>query len=250
MRMKSIKLWVGSHGDAFRELPTVGNVPNVDAEVANPRAVAAGKRFIDKNLTTSYPGNPESIFYEERLAAENVRKSLGYYATLDMYSLKDHGVRSAAISAERGVSGSVLGFLKHIGLTALVDTDFGINSSATNASTFDIASGEVDAAMRGRLLTGLDDLANAEEPRTAAVGDFRWFRYAKGLHVDTITPDQYQPAAELDLSTPLPKHVVDAAGLSGDSFYLLNWREQPTEDGYWGEIVTEIDAPDSTHWPA
>lgn len=65
------------HGDEVcgkraieRVISEHGEVDGVKFVLANPRAYAQGKRYIDDDLNRVFPGNPEAKSYERRLAAQ------------------------------------------------------------------------------------------------------------------------------------------------------------------------------------
>jgi succinylglutamate desuccinylase len=87
MRKSKLLVLVGTHGDeaelgrkALDALSRRGNfIPEYDPRypynsfgwiLANPRAVKAGVRYTDTDLNRSAPGDPKSLTYEERRAAE------------------------------------------------------------------------------------------------------------------------------------------------------------------------------------
>lgn len=72
----------GIHGDEPCGVDTVERLMDEDLDwqkgvkliIANERAVEQGVRYTDADLNRSWPGNPESDVYEERLAAELMKE--------------------------------------------------------------------------------------------------------------------------------------------------------------------------------
>ena len=59
---------------------------NVGAILANERAVAKNKRFINTDLNRSFPGNIKSLNYEEKRAAELIDICRKYDLVLDFHN--------------------------------------------------------------------------------------------------------------------------------------------------------------------
>ncbi|MBU4511659.1 succinylglutamate desuccinylase/aspartoacylase family protein, partial [Patescibacteria group bacterium] len=64
--------------EVVKRLSKQGLAKYFDYLVANPRAFAKDKEFIDTNLNRSYPGKKESSLYEERKAYENFQIAKKY----------------------------------------------------------------------------------------------------------------------------------------------------------------------------
>jgi succinylglutamate desuccinylase len=65
--------------------------------IANEKALSKGERFIETDLNRIFPGDPESEYYEERLAAEMVDELKGL-KILDLHSTKSSSEVFAALS--------------------------------------------------------------------------------------------------------------------------------------------------------
>ena len=82
---------VATHGneriglEVVKRLKRIGLGGFFDVLVGNPRALAQNTRFIDKDLNRSYPGNSRSKFYEERLAARNLKTARRYDLIIDLH---------------------------------------------------------------------------------------------------------------------------------------------------------------------
>lgn len=89
--MKKVLLVIATHGDEKigPEVITKLKRPKLhtlfDVLVANPRALAANKRFLEADLNRSYPGDSRSIIYEKRLAACNLEIARKYDYVIDIH---------------------------------------------------------------------------------------------------------------------------------------------------------------------
>ena len=56
-----------------------------DSSIANPKALANKQEFVDKNLNRVYPGNKNSLCYEDRLACKNLQFAKKYKYIIDIH---------------------------------------------------------------------------------------------------------------------------------------------------------------------
>jgi succinylglutamate desuccinylase len=88
---KEILIIAATHGDERIGLEVYGNLSNMGLEkyfdflIANPLALAEGKRFIDCDLNRSYPGAINSRLYEKRQAALNLALAKKYRYIIDLH---------------------------------------------------------------------------------------------------------------------------------------------------------------------
>lgn len=90
-----ILLIVCTHGNERIGLETVRRLlakdlgRYFDVLVANPLALSQNKRFVDKDLNRSYPGNKQSPIYEERRAYQNLRIAKKYDYIIDLHEASE-----------------------------------------------------------------------------------------------------------------------------------------------------------------
>jgi succinylglutamate desuccinylase len=88
---KEILIIVATHGqekigvEVIKNLKAKGLEECFDYLIANPKALEAGKEFIDVNLNRIYPGKKISLFYEERLAYKNLKIAKKYRYIIDLH---------------------------------------------------------------------------------------------------------------------------------------------------------------------
>lgn len=88
---KKILLIIGTHGneriglEVVTRLRLLGLDKYFDYLWANPLAIIENKRYIEKDLNRSYPGNKTSKVYEVRLAAYNLRIAKKYRYVIDLH---------------------------------------------------------------------------------------------------------------------------------------------------------------------
>lgn len=102
--MKKILIIASTHGneplgmEVLEKLKAENSDELFDSLIANPKALAQGKEFIDVNLNRVYPGNENSKLYEEKKAAENLKIAQKYDYVIDIHeaSLGKHDFIIAA----------------------------------------------------------------------------------------------------------------------------------------------------------
>lgn len=88
---KEILIIAATHGDekigieTMRELKKRKLQNFCDFLIANPRALKSKKRFMEKDMNRSYPGNKYSPYYEERLAYKNLLVAKNYRYVIDIH---------------------------------------------------------------------------------------------------------------------------------------------------------------------
>lgn len=91
MEKKKILIIAATHGDeaigleATNKLKKKGLDKYFDVLIANPKALAKNARSVDVDLNRSYPGNKKSVFYEERIAYDNLKVAKNYKYIIDMH---------------------------------------------------------------------------------------------------------------------------------------------------------------------
>lgn len=88
---KDILLIASTHGNEKIGLEVIEKLKNkkldkyFDYIIANPKANKQNKRFLEKDLNRSYPGNQYSKYYEERLAYDNFKIAKKYKYIIDIH---------------------------------------------------------------------------------------------------------------------------------------------------------------------
>lgn len=257
--MRKINVWGGVHGDEWQSQALVHELrrsrrhnPSVPvlARTAHSRGHGWGREG-SRNLAFAFPGNQAPMAgYEERRAAQIVRQSRDAYATIDAHQVMDHGIRTAYIDCQRGVSPAILGFLQALGMCSLIGTHgWGMQGHIPNAFLLETTYNPGDE--RRNIIQALHRLACDPDHPTAQAGDFEWFTYAEAMHTDVCRPpsDLDSFMSLVQLPHKLPDAIATAIGLQGLPAYLLNWRETPLQSGAWGEIGIRIPVPDTAAWP-
>jgi succinylglutamate desuccinylase len=91
---KQLLIICSTHGDekigqeAVRKLRTKRPDLSFDSLVANERAAAKNKRFLERDLNRSYPGNARDQLYERRRAAEIYALAQEYRYVIDMHEAR------------------------------------------------------------------------------------------------------------------------------------------------------------------
>lgn len=89
---KQILIIAATHGDEPLGLKVIKNLKKqklnryFNCLIANPAALKINTRFVETDLNRSYPGNPDSKLYEERLAAKNLALAKQYKYIIDIHS--------------------------------------------------------------------------------------------------------------------------------------------------------------------
>lgn len=88
--LNKIAIVVGTHGDEFVDLNSdlksgKNEYYRWEQIVANPKAVAKNKRFIDVDLNRSFPGDGKSAHHEQKLAVKLSQKLQNYDIVLDIH---------------------------------------------------------------------------------------------------------------------------------------------------------------------
>ena len=94
--MKPLLITTVTHGDEGFSVPVVKKLAkkyNFDWQMNNLKAFKLGKRYFQKDLNRSGPGDPRSEIYEERLAYKIINKSKKYRQVIDIHgSISNCGV--------------------------------------------------------------------------------------------------------------------------------------------------------------
>ena len=255
--MRKIKVWAGEHPDELAALGCTNSletqpIPNVSPGIANPLAHLLGRRWVDMNMAFAFPGDLQSLNYEERRAVDVLQESSGYYAVVSLHNFPCFGQDIAYIDPKRGVSSKVLGLLSNLGLRNLIlfDNSRGLQRFAANALILETRATGLGGDI-AKLRDAFDELANDPDPTEANASDFRWFRHLTSPHIDQLDPMTLTAGARrrlLDFE-PLPDAFAALLGFEGVPVYLTSWRYAPNEYGYWGETATPVATPDDSLWP-
>ena len=86
--MKQLLITTVTHGDEGFSIPIVKKLAkkyDFNWQLNNNRAYKLGKRYFEKDLNRSGPGNPKSKIYEERLAYKIIKKASRYKEVIDIH---------------------------------------------------------------------------------------------------------------------------------------------------------------------
>jgi predicted deacylase len=167
--------------------------------IANEEAIERGQRYVETDLNRSFPGDPESQFHEERLAAELV-SVVGDCTTLALHSTRSYG-----------------------GMFALVDTIDDLAQDVCPRLPIDAVI-ETHASNEGRIFAGIPATIEVEcgyqgsqQAADNAVTITRAFLRALGVLPDepTNTPANV-PVYEL--GDPIPKTMGELYEVYVDNF--------------------------------
>lgn len=92
---KKLLLIIATHGnerigiEAVKILEDKGLEKYFDILIGNPLASEKNIRFIDADLNRSYPGNPKSKLYEQKIAAENLKVAENYKYVIDIHEANE-----------------------------------------------------------------------------------------------------------------------------------------------------------------
>lgn len=251
-------VWCGTHPDETLALQ-VGEdlisdpLAGIDTDIVNKPAFEQGQRMLDnRNMMQFYPGSPSATDYESRRAAEIVERNKKYDTVIDLHNLRQYGETTAILSAKRGVTPAVLGFLSKLGARNLIiDETLGMHPHSSNAFALELAWSLSPETVR----TSLDVLANEPQKLQGDAGQFSWFRFVGDLHMNDVNFNDYQKAiGQLAAFEPLPTTLdqqikLRYAAFADMSLCPIAWSDVPNPYGYLGELVTPIPRPDTHHWP-
>lgn len=88
---KKTLIIIATHGNekigfkVVENLRKLGLKKKFDFIIGNPRAFKENKRFSEADLNRSYPGNKNSLIYEERLAYKNLQTARKYRWIIDIH---------------------------------------------------------------------------------------------------------------------------------------------------------------------
>jgi hypothetical protein len=116
-----------------------------------------------------------------------------------LHNLRQYGETTCVVSAKRGVTPSVLGFFKSLGVEhVIVAETLGMHPHSFNAFVMEMSLTLSTEALR----QGIDTLANHPNPPQATADQFSWFRLVANLSVDhadpETIPDEVQQIAHQD----------------------------------------------------
>jgi hypothetical protein len=194
-------------------------LPNVDAMVGSPQAVAQGRRFLKTDLNRSFPGDINSDDYETRRAAELADLAKDYDVVLDFHNTgcTDNDCSFVGDTA----ASKLIDISAWLGLRRVIVADYDcINKYAPNCLSVEISlqSSAMDARQwYGKIATlaGLGAVPSAVDVET--------YRFVKRMTVEDRDrldlPDKelkaFQPidetlAARLQVSSPAyPIFIAD-----------------------------------------
>lgn len=231
-------------------------IKNVVGLLVNLQGIQENKRFIDVNMAYAYPGDLASKNYEERRAVEVLGEIAAYAPDIlvDLHNPGESEERFATVSPTRGISPTHLGMLGEFGIKNILLDDSGVIVHVPNGVAIEIPKEEIRTNGVEFVRQFISDLANRSALPVADVTDFNWFAYPKtlscGLHQADIHPNELSPAdwdnfRQFQL---VPKIIQDKLG-HVESLYLGCGMKTPNQEGYWGELLVKIDAPNDSRWP-
>ena len=248
--MRKIMVWGGTHPDEKLPMEVVDSltadpIPGISVGIVNEAARQQGRRLLTINMNAAYPGDLNSSVYEHRRAAEVIQQSAGFDTVIDLHSRRGFGIDVACIGPH-GVSPRALGWLRTLGIRTLALTTFNcLDAHLDNCFTVDLTTNGSNARL-DTLRSALSRFVDGDIP-PARAADFNWCAFDGDIHQNQAMPeDVVAPAAIFE---PLPDELLDRLGRSGEALYWFDYLPKPNEAGYWAELCTLIEPPDTSHWP-
>lgn len=141
----------GTHGNERLGIELVAllkkrPVQGVDAASANPKAIKAGRRFVESDLNRSFGASfPDT--YESRLAAHLTTLAQSYDVVLDFHNTQTPKNNCAFVGV--GCDQQLFSMVKQLGLTRCIEATYDcINKYCLNTISVEISVGdELDDAM-------------------------------------------------------------------------------------------------------
>jgi hypothetical protein len=231
-------------------------IPNVKGMLANLLGMERKVRFVDVNMAFAYNrANPNSEKYEERRADE-VLSDIGRDnpdTLVTLHNVEGGNVRFAAIDPRRGVTQEVLGMLREFDIRCIVASTFGVIAHRSNSVLIEIPKEDIRSTGIGFVRQFVDDLANHPNLPIASATDFKWFTpaRARGLHKDDIHPNELSQDEQRSIVAfeRTPRIIQERLG-GTKPLYLTSGFKEPNQAGFWSELVVEIEAPNTSHWPS
>lgn len=269
--MAEVLVWGAEHPDEYSAnrvlaylLEHVVDMPGVAVDIANPRALSEGRRFIDENLVRAYRhADPNSESYERRRAAAILKASeeaeADYVVTL--HGVDGHGAAAgikefAFVDERRGVSPQVLALLAFLGLkTVKLTRGFGLQDQVHNAVGLELGPDGVGAKSE-MVRTALQRLASGPLFPKADLSEFTATRYLGPVPVSVLHPHEIGPEqwASIDAFQPLPPDLLRTMRGRGMDLppgaFFSAYARKP-KDGYLAEVSVTIPFAevDMSHWP-
>lgn len=248
----------GTHPDEIDALrfgqSLAANPPtNVVPIPANERGIEQELRITPGGINMagaySHPGGLSSPIYEVRQAARVKARieSINPTAVVDIHGIRG-GEFHALVNPDMGVSPTVLGMFKQLGIKYVIMTDCNVFSHFRNAFGLEVTP-ETDFEFLRRCL---EDLANNQDTPTADVREFRWFKDTEvgGLHESIIHPNDLTDAEAEEYGSfkPLPHRIQQRLGVN-HTLYPQSNLGQPNEQGFYADLFEDADNPDTSNWP-
>ncbi|HSW74946.1 MAG TPA: succinylglutamate desuccinylase/aspartoacylase family protein [Candidatus Saccharimonadales bacterium] len=248
MDIAKVKVWGGTHPDEKAAIAVVESleadpIANVSPAFANLLGMAQNRRITygGMNLVHAFPGDPNAEEYERRRAYEILPECEGFDVNIDLHNINSgHGANFACVDKNRIISPRALGFLGLLDVDRLMITEY--DGMQRHASVPDVFVLETLAVGLGsdvdRLRNAFDRLANDPDLPLGDPNDFKQFRYAGSLKVDTVEPSIVTP--EIRPFEVLPDEVAAAMGFPDTQLYLSGWIDEPNKEGYWAEVCERV----------
>lgn len=249
--MSEVLVWTGTHANEKRSLDVgyslrTDPLPNVKTELANVEAYRLNQRFVDLNLMMAFPGHPQSTLYEGRRASQIIDMSRRYDYIIDLHSNPAFGDTTAFIDKTRGIPPRLLSFLGKLGIENLILSEgMGVFSHVDNGIGLELGYDLSIDHLRNEIGMLADDSQAIPEH---TVDDFAWFEYLTSIHETHLHPSDMS-VERFDSLEPFME-LPELTAILGRKACLMEWSRELKYQGYWGELVTPIDSPDISEWPA
>lgn len=233
------------------------SLPHVDGMIVNERARRQRKRFTDVDMQLSYPGDPNSVLYEERRAAEVLEMARnGYDMVIDMHSglpgskFADAGMISydRVYDSSAGLDPDIFRFLKNvIGVRNIMMSTWSPISKFVSGLSMEIDV-KSHRANIGYWRRSLNILAESDDIGDATMHDFAFWRLLVGR--DIGTREQKRRLALPDimplLEEPFPRVTAADFGetdpeIANAEVYAFAWGSKNPK--YYGELAVRMSPP-------
>lgn len=209
-------------------------IPNVKAIIANPRALQANQRFTQQDLNRSFPGNKQSLVYEERRAAKLVALCQNFDVVLDFHNtLCDD---NDCVFIGQTASPILLNIASWLNLKRVIVADYDcINKYAQNCISLEISvtSKYMDIAI---WRTYLEELACATALPSPLSLEF--FKY-----VTTVTTQQRKKfglnPSSLKVFEPIKKSTAAKLGITVPAYPIFVGKNYTS--GVFAGILTRLE---------
>lgn len=189
----------GTHGNERLGIELVAllkkqPIQGVDATLANPKAIKAGKRFVESDLNrsfgASFPGT-----YESRLAARLAKLTRSYDVVLDFHNTQTPKNNCTFVGV--GCDQQLFSAIKQLGLTRCVEATYDcINKYCLNSISVEISvDDELDDATYW--YRQIECLASTNLGRSASVDVYRFNKRVTWQEKNKYKINDWQPFEEI-----------------------------------------------------